>query len=410
MQPTHNSMMVTDFISWAIGHDPDLATIYASYSDRLGGKANAALQRIWDSPKFRAAFPELQIPVLSGSWAKPGAKKRTGNLIEIEDKDGFFRNTTVKGAITGEGLGLGVIDDPIKNREEASSIKMREKVWDWFTDDFFSRFTDDAALLGIMTRWHLDDPFGRLQAEDDSVKVLRYPAIAEHDERHRRAGEPLMPEHKPLDFILERKRLMTAANFEALYQQNPVQAGGEMFKEDWWQYYENPPQIQWRTIYADTAQKAKTQNDYSVFQCWGYADGKAVLLDQVRGKWEAPELLTQARAFWAKHRAIAGRGSLRAMKIEDKVSGTGLIQTLKRESIPVVAIQRNIDKVMRAGDALPFAENGNVLLPQEAPWLSDWLSEVTSFPAGAHDDQVDPMVDAIVDMLSARNEPRIRAL
>jgi predicted phage terminase large subunit-like protein len=146
--------------------------------------------------------------------------------------------------------------------------------------------------------------------------------------------------------------------------------------------------------------KTKEQNDYSVFECWGKTkEGKAVMLDMVRGKWEAPELLIQARAFWAKHRAMEN-GTLRAMKVEDKASGTGLIQTLKREGVPVIPIQRNIDKVTRAMDVAPQIQVGNVLLPQTAPWLSDLLAEASVFPNGAHDDQLDPMMDAISDMLN----------
>jgi predicted phage terminase large subunit-like protein len=146
--------------------------------------------------------------------------------------------------------------------------------------------------------------------------------------------------------------------------------------------------------------KTKEQNDYSVFECWGKTkEGKAVMLDMVRGKWEAPELLIQARAFWAKHRAMEN-GTLRAMKVEDKASGTGLIQTLKREGVPVIPIQRNIDKVTRAMDVAPQIQAGNVLLPQTAPWLSDLLAEASVFPNGAHDDQLDPMMDAISDMLN----------
>jgi predicted phage terminase large subunit-like protein len=154
-----------------------------------------------------------------------------------------------------------------------------------------------------------------------------------------------------------------------------------------------------RIIYADTAQKTKEHNDYSVFQCWGLTkDKQAILLDQSRGKWEAPELLVQARAFYAKHKAL-DVGVLRAMKIEDKVSGTGLIQTLKREGIPVLPIQRNTDKVTRAMDVAPMIQSGNVLLPQNAPWLSDFLAEASVFPNGSHDDQLDPMFDAISDLL-----------
>lgn len=201
---------------------------------------------------------------------------------------------------------------------------------------------------------------------------------------------------------IERERLL-GGNWKV----RPV---GGMLRADWWRYYTVPPQIAHRVIFGDTAQKTKEASDYSVFQCWGYtATKQALLLDQVRGKWEAPELLTHARAFWAKHLG-GGPGTLRSFKVEDKVSGTGLIQTLKREGIPILPIQRDRDKITRVMDAMPYIESGNVLLPQGAPWLSDFLTECSAFPHGAHDDQIDPMCDAIAEIHSRKGSPSIRIL
>jgi hypothetical protein len=137
-------------------------------------------------------------------------------------------------------LHLGVSDDPRKGRAEAHSKTIRDKTWDWFADDFLSRFAKDGALLIVMTRWHVDDLLGRFLEKNKDVKVLRYPAIAEHDERHlryntkdgkwekfwRRQGEALFPQHKPLDFLLERKKLLTESAWESIYQQTPIIVGG----------------------------------------------------------------------------------------------------------------------------------------------------------------------------------------
>lgn len=204
---------------------------------------------------------------------------------------------------------------------------------------------------------------------------------------------------------IERERLL-GGNWK-------VSAQGGIFKDEWWKYYTALPDLTHRTIYADTAQKTKEQNDYSVFQCWGKSkDGKAVLIDMVRGKWESPELRVHARAFWEKHKAITGKsvGRVRAFKVEDKASGTDLIQSLKREGIPIVGIPRSIDKITRALDAAPMAESGNVLLPKDAPWLSDFLAEASAFPNGKNDDMVDPMMDAVSDMGSMSAAERMAAL
>lgn len=400
--PQHGkSFQVIEFLSWLVGHDPDLRCIYASFSERLGVRANLRLQRIFDGEKYKRLFPSTKINS-SNVMTISGQHLRNREILEFIDREGYFRNTTVRGAITGEGLDLGIIDDPIKGREEANSLTIRDKTWDWLMDDFFTRFSEKAGLLVILTRWHIDDPIGRLIEREPRIKVLRYPAIAEVDEPHRRAGEPLFPEHKSLDFLLQRKTLMTPSNWEALYQQSPVIDGGNLFKLEWFGEHDEPPMLKWRGVYVDTAQKTKERNDYSVFEHWGLGvDGKAYLLDVVRGRFEAPELEATALALWARWSALDHDrwGVLRKMAVEDKVSGTGLIQGVRRKAIPVTDIQREKDKYTRAQDIQPSIAAGLVSIPREAPWRRDFISEVMSFPDGAHDDQVDPMMDAVLDMV-----------
>lgn len=399
--PQHGkSVQIIDFISWLAGKNPSLRTIYTSFSERLGIRANLKLQRLYDSAIYHEIFPETSINK-SNSVTVSGQFMRNREILEYVNHEGFFRNTTVRGSITGESLDLGVIDDPIRGRADANSEAVRDAAWNWFTDDFFTRFSEDAGLLVILTRWHLDDPVGRLIERYPDVKVLSYPAIAVKDEKYRKIGDALFPEHKSIDFLQERKKLMDDGNWQALYQQSPVMSGGNLFKTNSFKTWKGvPPKLKWRAVYADTAQKTKEHNDYSVFQCWGESwDGQAVMLDQIRGKWEAPELLTQAKAFWAKHKVGGdGMGVLRSFNVEDKASGTGLIQSMT--GIPVVGIPRSVDKITRAMDAIPLIQSGNVLLPEDAPWLSDYLSEFAAFPNGSHDDQIDPTMDAIKDILS----------
>lgn len=407
--PQHGkSEIIVDFIGWLSGKNPDCRTIYASFSERLGIRANLRLQRMLDSERYKQVFPGTTLNA-SNVVTISAQSLRNREILEFAGRAGYFRNTTVRGSVTGEGLDLGVIDDPIKGREEANSETIREKTWNWFTDDFLTRFSEEAGLLIIMTRWHIDDPVGRLVASDPKVKVLSYPAIAEEDEPHRKAGEALFPEHKSLSFLLEMKHAMSArpGSWESLYQQRPIIAGGNLFKTEHFRRHAHaaPPPTLRRIVFVDTAQKTKEQNDYSVFQAWGIgADGVAYLLDQVRGKYEAPELEATARAVWAKHKAepVKGRGHLAAMKVEDKVSGTGLIQSLRRppNPIPVLPITRgSADKYTRALDALPAIAAGLVSIPGDAPWTMDLLSELAAFPNGVHDDQVDPLVDAVCELV-----------
>ena len=408
--PQHGkSVAVVDFIAWLSGKNPALRTIYSSFSERLGVRANLMLQRTFDSEKYKMVFPDLKISTIGESNTFGATRNR--ELIEFVGQTGLFRNTTVGGAITGESLDLSVVDDPIKGREEAGSETTREKVWMWFTDDMMTRFSEDAGLLLIMTRWHVSDPLGKLKEHiGEDLKIISYPAVAVKDEKFRKTGEPLFPELKSLDFLNQRKAIMASVNWESLYQQNPQIVGGELIKGEHFGFYKQLPIIKERKIFADTAQKTAERNDFSVFECWGKGvDGKIYLIDLIRGKWEAPELKRRAIAFWNKHKAYETTllGQLRKMNVEDKSSGTGLIQDIKAEGrIPIGAIQRNKDKYTRVLDALGYIESGYIMLPEDAPFVSDFVSECEAFTADdSHmfDDQIDPMLDAIEDFLASNN-------
>jgi predicted phage terminase large subunit-like protein len=228
--PQHGkSEQIIDFVTWCIGKHPDMRSIFASFSDTLGMKANSRIQKIIDSEKFARVFPDVRLPRI-GLKDDGVNKKRTQNFLEISRYSGSFRNTTVQGPVTGEGLDLGVIDDPLKGREAANSMTIRNKVWNWFTDDFFTRFSEEAGMLGIMTRWHVDDLVGRMIENGFKIKVLKYPAIATVDEPNRKAGEPLFPELKSLEFLMARKALMLQTSWLSLYQQSPIVHDGEMFE------------------------------------------------------------------------------------------------------------------------------------------------------------------------------------
>jgi hypothetical protein len=222
--------MVTDFITWAAGRNPDLNTIFTSYSDELGTTANLRFQRILELPVYRKVWFNTRL----AHGEDEGRWQRNTSVCELVNYKGSFRVTTVNGQITGHGLDIGVVDDPIKGRAEASSKTIRDKTWNWLVDDFFSRFGDHAGLLMIMTRWHVDDPVGRWIERFPETQILRYQAVAEANdwsvrEGKRKAGEALFSQLKPLDFLQERRKLSTAASWESLYQQSPIIAGGGVF-------------------------------------------------------------------------------------------------------------------------------------------------------------------------------------
>jgi len=409
--PQHGkSVQIVDVIAWLSGQLPDNRTIYTSFSERLGVRANLALQRMMNSKRFKKVYPNFTIP--GKNVNDTAGKQKNRELIEFVNGDGYFRNTTVQGSITGESLDLGVIDDPIRGRKDANSTTVRNSAWDWFTDDFFTRFSEDAALLCILTRWHVDDPIGRLIERYPSTKVCKYPAIADDtaqlmrtDPRKKGSGEALFPEHKSEEFLAERCSILDKNSWTSLYQQSPSIEGGEIIKGEYFGRYSVLPKIKWRAMFGDTAQKSKQANDYQVAECWGLGeDGYLYLIDVLRKKFDGLELETRFPDFWNKHKH-ADTGRLRFFGIEDKASGTVLIQKMAKSikpPIPVKAIPRSIDKYTRVQDVLGYIESGYVRIPENASWVNDFIDECEAFTADdAHDydDQIDPMCDAIEHML-----------
>ena len=383
---------VINFIAWCMGVFPDSEFIHASYSKRLASANAYSVRSIMMHEKYIEIFPHTSIA--SDSRAKDEFRTKQGGIVYATGSDG---------TITGYGAGkmrdtFGgaiIIDDPHK-AGESSSDTMRENVIDWFTTTMESRKNStNTPIILIMQRLHENDLSGYLLGGGngehwDNVII---PALDEDEKSF-----------WPDQFHIANLYRLMASNsyvFAGQYMQNPAPVGGGIFKDEWWQYYGALPMLSYRMIYADTALKTKEQNDYSVLQCWGKGkDGKIYLIDMVRGKWESPELLTTATAFWNKHKPRDNRiGTLRKMKIEDKASGTGLIQQMSRSGIPVEGIPRAIDKITRALDAAPQVQAGNVCLPAEASYLSDMLREASLFPNATHDDTIDPLMDAINDML-----------
>jgi len=401
--PQHGkSWSVTDFISWITGLDSSLRSIYATYSDKLGTRCNLAQQRIMDGEKYSKIFPNVKLS------SKRGEAVRTTNQLEFLDKDGQvtdgqFRNTTVAGSVTGESLDIGIIDDAVKGREQANSITWSEKIWEWFTDDFMTRFSDKAGLLIIMTRWTTHDIIGRLVKKfkelKKKVKVVNYQAIATKDEIHRNEGEALFPKLKSLEFLKDKKAVMAEDSWESLYQGSPTISGGNVVKDDWWKFWKVLPQIKYKFITADTAQKDKQKNDWTCFHCYGYGeDGNIYMLDKLRAKMQSPTLRAEAEMFYKTHdtpRVKVTDPILRGMYIEDKSSGVGLIQELRALGLKINEIPRSVDKYFRSQDAAPYIKAGRVHLNTSIEGTSNLTKEAREFPNSEFDDDFDTLMSAI---------------
>ena len=306
-----------------------------------------------------------------------------------------------------------IIDDPLK-ADDANSDVIRNGINARWENVFRSRLASpDTPVIVIMQRLAENDFTNHLIRESgETWHHLVLPAYIDRSLPYPFKDCNTIPiEHDLPDGALWDAKYNEAQSLALMsdgqYSQNPKSLGGNLIKGAWFKYYTQLPILQYRMIYADTAMKTKESSDYSVFQCWGKTkDGAGIyLIDQIRGKWEAPDLERMAIAFWNKHKAenVNTHGSLRKMGVESKSSGTGLVQSIRRKGlIPIFEIERNVDKFTRVCDAMPSIESGYVYLPEDAAFTLDFVSECESFTKDdthAHDDQIDPMCDAITDML-----------
>lgn len=391
--PQHGkSRQVIDFVTWASGHDPDLKTIYASYSDDLGLVANTTVQRIIDSEKYRKVFSRT---ALNASGTRDAQAKRNSSYLEYVGAQGSFRNTTVRGQITGMGLQLGLVDDPMKGREEASSQTVRDKTWFWFTDDFFSRFAENAAMILIMTRWHIDDVVGRFLERYPNAKVLKYPAlgrvkggawIADDGER----GQALFPELKSREFLMMRKNLLGIGSWQSLYQQSPIVVGGDLFPVEKLSIVKAVPLNIRRSVrYWDKAgTKGGTGAHTAGVLMHELTTGRFIIEDVVRGHWSALDREERIRQC----AAIDNANRMVETWVEQE-PGSGGKESAEATVRNLRGYKAYMDKVTGSKEirAEPYAaqvQAGNVDL-MSGSWNRAFIAEHEMFPNGKHKDQVD---------------------
>lgn len=387
--PQHGkSRIVGDFVAWVLGRWPDCRIIYTSFSHDLGVQANRTLQKLMDGEEYLRAFPESALggEAVVTQFNKP---RRNQRQLDVARHRGYFQNVTTGGQITGKTQDLGLGDDLMKGDQAALSPVQKEAIWGWYLREFMARFDQGGGQVQIGTRWSLDDPLGRMVRNLTNLQVLSYPAIATRDEAHRREGEALFPEFKDLDFLLERKALFSPSQWASLYQQDPIPEGGAIVKEAWLAHRYRARGAKPHLVVQswDCASKPDQRNDPSACGTFAVFADRVELWDVSVQRQEFPDLLRRAKDLYAADWGVRPH----AVLIEDKDAGQQLAQTLRRETtLPVVAIDPGrLDKTTRLDAAAPFLQAGNLQLPESAPWVRAYVEELTTFPSGIHDDQVD---------------------
>ena len=471
MPPRHGKSETVTFryTAWRLLCEPGLNVIVGSYNQRLANKASRRIQRIVDEGRLTAETERRE-----EEFKQDVQDKHDGVARAVESEDaaagstdtkrkqktpkgvtlarsvaewetgggGTVRAVGVGAGIAGFGAGLVVIDDPVRNRADAESETYRDKVWDWFNDDIYTRLEPNAAIILIQTRWHEDDLAGRLlkEMEDEGGEkweVVKLPAIAEDevqsssfslspasegekiqngqakactlnaDPLGRKPGEALCPERYDVKALEQRRRKLGSYSFAALYQQEPVPSKGVKFKREWFRKIvdEAPKGLRWKRGY-DLAVSLKTSADYTAsFRCAYDKDNNLYISGGYRSRIEYPE----------QRRYIIER--LRAERdtehgVEAALHGKALIQDLRSDprnrAFAFKEIKVAADKLTRALAWLNLAEAGKLFLVRGA-WIDEFVDEVSKFPHGKHDDQIDA-VSVAVSMLAKKENRAVGML
>ncbi len=419
------------FPAWIMGHNPSAQIICASYAQDLADKHAIDCRALINSSLYRRIFPATRLS---------SEKRAVADFLTTAR--GCRKATSVGGVLTGRGADFIIIDDPLQP-DKALSDARRNATNDWYDNTLISRLNHKltGCIVIVMQRLHEDDLVGHVLAIEERMgldiepkwNVISFPAIAEQDEHYqlmrlgkpiaydRRTGEVLHPEREPREILDQLRETQGEYHFAGQYQQSPAPLGGGIVKANWFRYYsERPEHFDFIFQSWDTANKASELNDYSVCTTWGVVSSPRpsggtggsnagsvgtergndrvrytrpnrclYLLDCLRRRMEYPELKRTVLAH-------AAEWTPRNILIEDRASGTQLIQELRQEGLSTLTrCDSKEEKIVRMSTASNMIENGQVYLPEKAPWLSQYIHEMVTFPNGKHYDQVDSTSQAL---------------
>ncbi len=385
MPPRHGKSELASkrFLAWCMGRHPHWQIIFSTYSQEFAEDFGKKVREIVKTETFRQVFPDL--------YLKPGSA--ASDRLELVG-DGISVFTGIGGAVTGRGADLLVIDDPVKNREEAESVATRNKTWDFFTSTAFTRLMPGGRIVIIMTRWHEDDLVGRIfnpdftpREEADKWLVLELPAIKD--------GKALWPERYPLAELESIKRTLGPRDWSALYQQKPTPEDGDYFKKadiqakTYKTIHDLPRNLVWYGA-SDHALKVAQGRDYNVIGCVGVDEHEDIWVppDIYWGRCETDKQVEQMIAQMQRRKPLnwwAGRDHI-----------TGSIGPFLRKRMLDERVHCWIEELPEKGDKRQKARplqgmiaTQRVHLPEFASWYPSALSQMLKFDGDKHDDFVD---------------------
>jgi predicted phage terminase large subunit-like protein len=390
--------------AYLLGRHPNLRIGAASYSDEL---ANAMAQDVRRN---------IADPIHFLLFAHPQEKRRydinrIGEFTAPGGSGGYL-GVGVGAGLTGRPVDIGIIDDPVKNEKEALSETIKNGHWDWYQSVFTTRLSEYSGQIIMATSWAEDDLPARICNKfrgDSRLKELRFPAINLPDEvgyDHELPTGALVPELKSLEFLKEIKGLFSDYWWSAMYQQSPRALGGNVFKEEHIQYYlpkDLPKKFEKVIASWDCTFKDTDGSDYVVGQVWAKSGANSYLLDQIRGRMSFTKTADEVKKLKDKW------PNIREILIEDKANGPAVIDTLKGKVSGIIPIEPDGSKLARAHAITSYWEAMNIFLPHQdiAPWITEFIRELTAFPVSANDDQVDALTQGLRRLYPLFNRIRI---
>ena len=384
----------TDIVSrylpaYFFGRFPHLRVLALSGGIELAHNNNRDVQGIMMSTKYIELFGNLLgINRVVTKELEPKRNMDTFDVYHNNKICGSYKCSSISGNFIGFGANLVIIDDPIKNPEMAHSVTMKNKLESTFNSTITSRTEVPFAVIIMHQRWSVDDLAGRLILKfPDEWKVMKFKAIQDD-------GTALIPKLVPLFKLKQMQK--DPYYFSAMYQQEPYILGGNLIKTENFKYYDplDPPRelvmASMSYIICDTAIGQKQSNDNTVMTYFRKGETNLYIPDLIKGKWTMLQQLEHMKNFRNKHNE-------NVLKIErvGAHASNGLFELLAKENIPAIPINpKGKDKVARVRQATPYIDRGQVYLPINAPWLSDFLLECEQFSVDnshAHDDQVDTL-------------------
>lgn len=391
MPPRHGKSQLTSktFPAWHLGHNPRHEFIACSYSGALSMSFSRNVRMIMRDQAYQSLFPTRLDP--DSQSVEAWMTTVGGGLVAAG----------VGGAITGKGAHIMLIDDPVKNREDADSENARQLCWDWYTSTAYTRLAPGGGVLVIQTRWHDDDLSGRLlEAQDhggDEWEIVLYEAIASNDEEFRHRGEPLHEERYDLPALQRIRKAVGERDWHALYQQTPVADTGNYFQDGMMPTYDQMPDLDNLNVYQawDFAVGVKEENDYTVGITVGMdKDARLYVLDVCRGKWDGFGIVNQILDSYERWKPLIvgmekGQIQMSLKTFLDR-------EVMRREcfgfNAEPLSPGKN-DKMARARGIQGLMQQQQVLFPRPGTtsWVDSLTYELKRFPTGVHDDCVDAL-------------------